>query len=89
MLSVALVVLVGAWVAFLPAAQARIWGAKANRAVAASSSQGTTLRKMSSGVNSSKAAPAAPPTSDRAMALPMVKPGGAAMSSLKPQALAA
>ncbi|MNT75902.1 hypothetical protein D3C72_2148480 [compost metagenome] len=70
-------------------AQARSCGPKANMAVAASSSQGTILRKVASGVNSSSAAPSAPPASASTTTAFMDRPGGDAMSSLKPQAPAA
>ena len=53
---------------------------------AASSSQGTTLRKVASGVNSSSAAPAEPPISDSSTTCFIDRPGGDCISSLKPQA---
>ena len=70
-------------------AQARSCGPKANMAVAASSSQGTILRKVASGVTSSSAAPAAPPIKASTTTAFIDRPGGACMSSLKPQAPAA
>ena len=67
----------------------RSCGPKANRAVAASSSQGTILLKAASEVISSSAAPAEPPISDSPMTARSDRPGGACMSSRKPQAPAA